>query len=200
MTRKTLTAFAVIAIGMTMLLLASCSFLMPKEVSLVNNTPAAVIVNSQAFIGEQSVTVPANGSTTVYVSSDTTSILVNEEGMYYQMVVETLKVTTNGKATLTPNASWICIVNDTDDTLTYASYSTYKFDCDSSGTKTVTSIEPNQEKWLLVSSGISSGDISFAVTGNSSPYKTGISFSAPEIGKFMKLAIKGPSTVVKLLG
>ena len=119
MTRKTLTAFAVIAIGMTMLLLASCSFLIPNTIKITNMSAGAVVITC---------TIPAYGSVTKTVTAGKDSIFVYKKGMYYQSKeFETIKLNASGIATLTPDTAWIRLVNNSGKTITSASIDDHYF-------------------------------------------------------------------------
>ncbi len=188
MTRKTLTAFAVIAIGMTMLLLASCSFLIPNTIKITNMSAGSVEITCESFTDGTTCTIPAYGSVTKTVSTGTTSIYIKEQGMYYQKGFEVVELNASGTVELTPDTSWVRLVNNSGYEISSAKL-VYNFNCDNAGkTLSSTVVANGGEIWMMVTNPFSKKTLSYVVDGK--PYNSMLAFTSPKNGNVLVITLK----------
>ncbi len=195
MTRKTLTAFAVIAIGMTMLLLASCSFLIPNTIKITNMSAGAVEIKCDSFTDGTTCTIPAFGSVTKTVSTGTTYIYVEEQGMYYQKGFEMIELTASGTVELTPDTSWVRLVNKSGYEITSAKL-VYNFNSDNTGKTLASTVVSNGgEIWMMVTNPFTGKTLDYVI--ESKPYNSIMSFDSPKTGKVLTITLKSLTEIEK---
>ncbi|GEM_PF-4369581 len=195
MTRKTLTAFAVIAIGMTMMLLASCSFLIPNTIKITNMSAGAVEITCDSFTDGTTCTIPAYSSVTKTVSTGTTSIYVKEHGMYYQKGFEVIELNASGTVELTPDTSWVRLVNNSGYEISSAKL-VYNFNCDNAGkTLSSTVVSDGGEIWMMVTNPFTGKTLDYVIESKS--YNSIMSFDSPKTGKVLTITLKSLTAIEK---
>jgi len=171
--------------------------MIPNTIKITNMSAAAVEITCDSFTDGTTCTIPAYGSVTKKVSTGTTSIYVEEQGMYYQKGFEVIELNASGTVELTPDAAWICLVNNSGATITSAKINSEYFSCDENG-ETLSSkvVADGDEIWVLVSNPFSKQVLYYDIGGET--YHSAVPYNSPEEGKAMILRVDSTTKVTKL--
>jgi hypothetical protein len=117
---------------------------------MYNSTDAPITVTCSSFIDENTITIPAFEDRTANVKGYVDSVRLYTNGKYYQNNNESVKLssyTTIGRI-LTPNCSWIELVNYTSNNIPSASIDSQYFFYNENEIYTGATIASNENKYL----------------------------------------------------
>ena len=174
---------SVLILSIIILLVSSCDLLLVKEINIFNPTDEPVEVKCYDVKESNTFTIPAFGTVTKTVSSSCPSVMLFEEGRYYNIAHETKYLSSSGSTiTLSPNCAYIKIKNLTGSTVSEAKYGFQTFFYDENMLYAGSTIQPYFERWIRISSYdfIISEPIKYKI--GPTQYQTIQSVSPPKMG------------------
>ncbi len=176
-----------------LLLVSSCSGLLPKKITITNASSGYVTIKSSAFLDGTEETLGPGGSVTKSVNGDAETILVETNGKYFEKAIKTYTIKSNGSVTLEPDYAWIRLVNNSGSTISNASISTEDFKFDANGDETSTTVDDGSEIWLRATETVS-GTLYFEYQGNQRNINTPC--SSPDKGKTLVLTMNALTSIL----
>ncbi len=195
MARKTLDAFAVIAIFIIILLVTSCDMLVPRTIKITNMSAGSVEISCDSFTDGTTCTIAPYSSVIKTVATGTTSIYVIEQGMYYQKGFEVIALNASGTVALKPDTSWVRFVNNSVYEISSATL-VYDFTYGSDGKALASKTVPSGgEIWMMVKNPFTGKTLDFMIDGKR--YNSIIAFDSPETGKMLTITLKNMTKIEK---